>query len=281
MKRIDDLLANNPWGGGNYLPRIIAQTNEYIGHHLYYDNLNVIHPDDKQIIEAYNKKNKSDCQFNTHLLAAPFQGNPLCAKVVFLSLNPGYVERINKDTALMLENTNTTHFSLRINEIYTEFLEHRRTAIFPSKEKDGIHLYTAYQLLSDWYWYDMFANLRKDCKLDDDQFAEKVAIMQLIPYHSAKCENVITNLPTQQYTRELILSMLEQPNCPIFVVMRSEKKWAELLGIDFKDPKYIDKFILRKRDKNNHLPRKQFITSKAFERENTDYNTIVTAIKSN
>ena len=102
--------------------------------------------------------------------------------------------------------------------------------------------------------------------------------MQLIPYHSVRCKDITLDLPTQQYSKQLILYMLEQPDSPQFVVMRSEKKWAELLGIDFRDSKYKDKFILRKADKNKKPPRKQFISEKAFAQPD-DYAKIVNAIK--
>ena len=271
---LNNIIDNSPWR--NYLHDIYNQVDKPC---LYYEHLDVIHPADKPVVDAYNKRRKSDCQFNRHLLAVPFQGNPLSAKVVFLTLNPGYIERINRDAAQMLdaENIGCTRFSLRIHEYWSACYDHLASSIFPSK-KENRDVYTAFQILGDWYWYDMFAPLRKDCYLDDDTFAEKVAIMQLIPYHSVRCKDKTLDLPTQQYSKQLILYMLEQPDCPQFVVMRSEEKWAELLGIDFRDSKYKDKFILRKTDKNDNPPRKQFISEKAFAQPD-DYAKIVNAIK--
>ena len=266
---LNSIIESSPWR--NYLHDIYNQVDKPC---LYYEHLDVIHPDDKQIVDAYNKDRQSDCQLNRHILAVPFQGNPFTAKVVFLTLNPGYLERINKDAAQMLESSsiNCTRFSLRIHEYWSACYDHRASSIFPSK-KENRDVYTAFQLLGNWYWYDMFAPLRRDTGLANDAFAEKVAIMQLIPYHSTRCEKVTLNLPTQQYTKQIIHYMLEQPNCPKFVVMRSEKQWAELLGIDFQDSKYRDKFILRKRDKNDKPLRRQFITEQAFAEKN-DYATI-------
>ena len=244
---LNNIIDNSPWR--NYLHDIYNQVDKPC---LYYEHVDVIHPADKPVVDAYNKRRKSDCQFNRHLLAVPFQGNPLSAKVVFLTLNPGYIERINKDAAQMLdaENIGCTRFSLRIHEYWSACYDHRASSIFPSK-KENRDVYTAFQILGDWYWHDIFAPLRRDTGLEDDAFAEKVAIMQLIPYHSVRCRDITLDLPTQQYSKQLILYMLEQPDCPQFVVMRSEKKWAKLLEIDFRDPKYKDKFILRKTDKND------------------------------
>lgn len=271
---LNRIIESSPWR--NYLHDIYNQVDKPC---LYYEHLDVIHPDDKQIVDAYNKDRQSDCQLNRHILAVPFQGNPFTAKVVFLTLNPGYLERINKDAAQMLESAsiNCTRFSLRIHEYWSACYDHRASSVFPSK-KENRDVYTAFQILGNWYWYDMFAPLRRDTGLANDAFAEKVAIMQLIPYHSTRCEKVTLNLPTQQYTKQIIHYMLEQPNCPKFVVMRSEKQWAELLGINFQDSKYRDKFILRKRDKNDKPLRRQFITEQAFAEKN-DYATIANAIK--
>jgi hypothetical protein len=110
----------------------------------------------------------------------------------------------------------------------------------------------------------MLASLRKDCKLNTDIFNECIALIQLMPYSSTACNKAIINLPTQQYTKQLIHYLLEQPDGPLFVVMRSEPEWAKLLGIDFEDSKYKHRFILRKRDKQGHRPRSQFISENAF-----------------
>ena len=259
----DELKASSPWL--DYLNNLRSNYNGEIDSHLFYDNINVIHPDDYAIIETYNNaRKKEEHRFITNLLAAPFQGNPLTAKVVFLSLNPGYVEHSNRDLAKVFERI--TDLPQKINALWSSFLSHEATAMSPSQQDKD--LFTAYQTLVDWYWYNAFAKLRESCHLSDDVFFQKVAIVQLMPYHSIKCEKVIFDLPTMQYTKKLIHHLLKRPDCPLFVVMRSEKMWAKLLGSDSnevfdfnKDKKH---FILRKRDINEHLPRGQYINENAF-----------------
>jgi hypothetical protein len=58
--------------------------------------------------------------------------------------------------------------------------------------------------------------------------------------------------------------------------MRSEPDWEELLGINFQNSKYKNRFILRKRDKNGHRPRMQYINSNAFADDG--YNCIIKAL---
>lgn len=241
------------------------------GYHYYYEDTDLIHPDDKEVIEKYNQGRNPLYRFERHVPPFPFQGNPFCAKVVFLSLNPGYIERINRDTALLLEQTSTCIY---VNDIWYQHMIHGTSSMFPSINKTD--QYTAFQILQDWYWEDMLAPLRGDCNLKDDAFSERVALIQLIPYSSTACNKVILNLPTQQYTKQLIQYLLEQPNGPLFVVMRSEPEWEKLLGINFQNSKYKDRFILRQYNKNGHRPRAQYINSKAFA--NNGYRKLIHSI---
>lgn len=246
-----ELTALNPWAK---YPNFKGMS-----YRFYYEDTDLIHPLDKEVVDEYNNGRARQYCFERHVPPFPFQGNPFCAKVVFLSLNPGFVERINKDAALLLEHTNTCIY---VNDIWYQHMIHGSTSMFPPINQTD--QYTAYQLLQDWYWEDMLASLRKDCKLNTDIFNERIALIQLMPYSSTACNKAIINLPTQQYTKQLIHYLLEQPDGPLFVVMRSEPEWGKLLGIDFDNSRYKNRFILRKRDKQGHRPRSQFINESAF-----------------
>ena len=60
--------------------------------------------------------------------------------------------------------------------------------------------------------------------------------------------------------------------------MRSEPDWEKLLGISFQEDKYKNRFILRKRDKNGHRPRLQYINQNAFA--DNGYERILQAVNS-
>lgn len=273
---LSSLNITSPWT--DYMDDLRAKHPGQIDSHLFYDKINVIHPEDLDTVKAYNDSRKDeDARFVTNLLAAPFQGNPLTAKVVFLSLNPGYVKRLNKDLAKVFEQI--PNLPQQINSIWSGFLSHEAKSMSPSTQNN--ELFTAYQSLVDWYWHDTFATIQASSNLPKDTFFERVAVMQLMPYHSTKCNKVILKLPTQQYTKSLILHMLEQPDCPLFVVMRSEVQWAKLLfgsKEGFKTSSYKDHFILRKRNANDSRPRGQYINENAFDPG--VYQTIVNAINS-
>jgi len=273
----DTLNIISPWK--DYLNNLRARYGGEIDSHLFYDDIYVIHPDDQATVDAYNKARKEeDSCFITNLIAAPFQGNPLKAKVVFLSLNPGYVKRLNKDLAKVFERI--PNLPEQINALWSGFLSHEAKSMSPSSQNN--ELFTTYQSLVDWYWFDTFATLRDSCGMsEDDTFFERVAVMQLMPYHSTKCDRVILTLPTQQYTKNLIRQMLTQPDCPLFVVMRSEDKWSELLNYGkvrgFDNCKYKEHFILRRRyGEKEARPRGQYINANAFEEGG--YQRIIDAI---
>lgn len=252
----------NPWLRYPYVAR------------LYDEKTNLIHPDDRAIVENYNRNRPSEFCFELHVPPFPFQGNPFHSKVVFLSQNPGYVKHVNKDAALLLEQVKGLSFQL--SEEWNKHRIHDVNSLFPDQEY--VNVYQSFQLLGDWHWYNKLIQLCKDAKMPEMEFFKKVALIQLMPYSSTSCNKVITNLPSQEYTKQLILYLLEQPNAPLFVVMRSEPDWEELLGIRFHESQFKDRFVLRKRDKNGHRPRMQYINQNAFA--DNGYKRIIQAFNS-
>ena len=251
----------NPWLQYPYVAR------------LYDEGTNMIHPLDRTIVENYNQDRPSEYRFELHMPPFPFLGNPFHSKVVFLSQNPGFVEHINKDAALLLEQVKDLR--IQLSEEWNKHRIHDVSSMFPSQE--NLNVYHGFQLLGDWYWYNKLIRICKDAKMNEKAFFDKVALIQLMPYSSNSCNKVITNLPTQQYIKQLIQYLLKRSDGPLFVVMRSEPDWEELLEIDFQNSKYKNRFILRKRDKNGHRPRMQYINPNAFADDG--YKCIINAIK--
>ncbi len=69
-----------------------------------------VHPEDKQIVEEFNAVAKDDHRLILNLPPEPFQGNPLDAKVVILTLNPGYVVDCNLGKYELLEESEQKKF---------------------------------------------------------------------------------------------------------------------------------------------------------------------------
>lgn len=269
MKATDEELKKmNPW-------------KDYSFEHLYNDeNTDLIHKADKEVVEKYNEKKEEDHKFIKWVPAIPFQGNPYTAKVIFLSLNPGYVEKLNKDAAKFLRN-NCKEISKDLAKLWHKHLTHKVDSMMPPKKNEN--LYTAFQLIGDWYWVEKLEQLKKDTEFSDNDFYTKVALIELMPYSSRYCKDKTTELPTQEYTKNLIKHLLERSESdkPLFVVMRSEKYWGKLLFDDEKYPFENNKnFIIRKRDSKGRPLRAQSINENAFYNLEIDYNRIKSKIKS-
>ena len=268
MKTTDeDLKKMNPW-------------KDYSFEHLYNDEYtDLIHKADKEVIEKYNEKKDEDHKFIKWVPAIPFQGNPYTAKVIFLSLNPGYVEKLNKDAAKFLRN-NCKKISEDLAKHWHKHLTHEVNSMMPSKEENE-NLYTAFQLIGDWYWVEKLEQLKTDTKLSDKEFYEKVALIELMPYSSRYCNDITTELTTQEYTRNLIKHLLKRSKSdkPLFVVMRSEKYWRKLL-FDNENNNFENNkdFIIRKRDSKGRPLRAQSINGNAFLNLNVDYDRIKSKI---
>lgn len=67
---------------------------------LLSDKHNLVCSDDKEMIETFNASAKPEHKYHLNIPAYPWYGNPLTAKVIVLSLNPGYDERQSKIAAM-------------------------------------------------------------------------------------------------------------------------------------------------------------------------------------
>lgn len=90
---ISEIMNSNPW---------IEVKKSLVGKPLYCEGEQFVCPIDKKIIEAYNQKYKgADFEFNLCVPPDPFVGDILGAKLIILSLNPGYIDKLNRRLALL------------------------------------------------------------------------------------------------------------------------------------------------------------------------------------
>ena len=77
------------------------------GHTLWSDKVEDerIYPGDDSFIHDFNNKVESKYKYVVGVPPMPFSGNLLDAKVVILTLNPGYVEKVNKDLCINMDDT--------------------------------------------------------------------------------------------------------------------------------------------------------------------------------
>lgn len=242
----DDILKANHWNTvadechGN--EALFSKDNEYI------------YPGDEASIEKYNASATDETRFRLNTIPYPFQGNPLTAKVIILSLNAGYVTRVNDYFAKILQ-----HFpqlaegvmcfmrdNLRLQ--VEEFMPEVRYAM-----KRHPNYQDAYNMLGDWYWYDILSKWEKEGLTSEDIFSH-VALIQYIPYASEKAKDLPKDctLPSQIFAQKLVRHIANTKDT-LFVVPRAVKKWNELLGATWQKLEEEGRIIIGKNPLNQHL----------------------------
>ena len=132
-----------------------------------------IYPGDAPILHKFNGRNEPKYQFITGVPPMPFSGNLLRAKVVILTLNPGYVEKVNKDKCLEMKEAEKE-----------QLLHLMRKAL--TLDGYGIYDHTACSRdQGDHYWEKAFAKLAMDAydlpsNKEHHPIYEDIAFFQLI-----------------------------------------------------------------------------------------------------
>lgn len=233
---------NNPW------KEVAALYNESATDCLFSISQDYICSEDKAEIEKYNNSiikaadnnpRKDDILGNkmvTNIPAEPWGGNPFKARLIILSLNPGYVPEVNEKLAKLLQSN---------DEIRNAIIKYKKqTLLFDTDsflpEDDKVLLgcqiscKDAINMLGDWYWHKMFRQLREDVGIDENEFYKKVALIQYFGYSSQTAQRTLPYIPSQDFTKEMIHYIASERKEEVrFLVMRSKKEWKKLLGDDF------------------------------------------------
>ena len=224
----------------NHWPTLI---NDYY-QDLYSETREHIYPEDYDIIETFNAKEKNrDYKIITGVPAEPWQGNPLNAKVIILSLNPGYVEKCNRDKALELH----PHFREGIWSEKAITLKLEADGFLPYQQNgytdqsvieriginNGIAGYAdAMNVIGDFYWYDCLQDLNIELHQDEYKFFQNFALVQYCAYTSKKFKALPQILPSQELTKDLIRYITYNKPNTLFVIMRGLAMWEKLIDKD-------------------------------------------------
>lgn len=241
-----DILAANHWN-------IVAdkcQGNEA----LYSDNKRYIYPGDDVYIDRYNATASKETSFILNTVPYPFQGNPLTAKVVVLSLNAGYVPRVNCYFAKILQ-----HYPQLAEGVMCFMRDNLRLnvkAFMPNvgySYEEHPNYQDAFNMLGDWYWFDILSKWQNDGLSFGDIFSN-VALIQSIPYASIKAKNLPKGcvLPSQIFIKKMITYIANYTDA-IFVVPRAVKNWQKLLGLTWNQLEREDRLIIGKNPLNQSL----------------------------
>lgn len=214
---------------------------------LFSENKYYVCEKDEAMIDEYNKKLEEalvgkDEKAQREILkdkiiknipAEPWWGNPLTARLIILSLNPGYVPEVNKKLAKLLQSNDTIRKQLINFKAKTLRLEADSFLPPHDEQAEPISCKDAVNMLGDWYWYKKLKSLREEVGIDEDEFFKKIA---LIEYHGYSSETSNRTFPlrkkyleSQEFVRDMIYYIAQKDNVR-FLVMRSTEKWKGLLN---------------------------------------------------
>lgn len=184
----------------------------------------LIYPGDTTFIRAFNNNVESDYRFVVGVPPMPFSGNLLKSKIVILTLNPGYVETVNKDLCLKMSDTQKG----QLLSLMRDALKLYGDAIYDEHECSREQ--------GDHYWQNYFSRLAMDAyERPSEEFGhpiyEDIAFLQLIGYHSKKFKYSvgIKHLPSTIFTSLLVKHLAVETN-KTFLVLRSETLWQDVFG---------------------------------------------------
>ncbi|MBX3239232.1 MAG: hypothetical protein KIT80_18265 [Chitinophagaceae bacterium] len=161
--------------------------------------------EDREAVDAYNKKVGENYKIRLEVMAVPFVGDVLNSKIVLLMLNPRF-------------NENTIEFE---DERYKEKLKR----IFTHKPVDYPYFGLDPQIqVGKKYWESKLKTLI--AKYGLERVSKIISNIQFHPY-SSKEFKPIKNLPSQQYIIYLIEQAIERKS--IIVMARGEKHWRDLV----------------------------------------------------
>lgn len=233
-----DIVKENLW------PKL---TGEYMRLHWYDESIKMVYPNsyEEQVINEFNKKAKEDCRYFLGAPAEPWRGNPLTAKVVILSLNPGFKLGVNDNVQYeryrapledaMAELINTLSFQVRglltPQESYVKSHEEFKEKY--SMEGSQVLCGDALNEIGDYYWYNNINRLNINHQ-KEYEFFRNFAIVQYCAYTSVSFKDFPRGvvLPSQELTKKLIRYLAYEREDVVFVIMRSAAKWKELLDAD-------------------------------------------------
>ena len=263
------LKSKNPW------KEVADMYNPNKDNCLYGEDNNYVCSCDKDAIKKYNEKAQgTKDEIITRIPAEPWWGNPFEARLIILSLNPGYVPKVNETLAkLMQANTNIRK---KVIEFKKKTLLFETHSFFPEKEDDKNDNYPitcreAVCLLEDQYWENKLEQLKDDVKqknqfIEDTEFFKQIAMVEYHGYSSQKANRTFplrgAFLESQRFIKDMLWYIAENKKEDVrFLIMRSEDKWQNLLSKkDFFD-KY-ESLIIRKK-KSSMIS--QYITPPNFE----------------
>lgn len=251
---LEELQRRNGWV--NVLPLLS-------GNDLFFQGKKLVYPGDWECIKdkvcMYGENDTDDeKKFIVSIPPEPWSSNILTAKVVILSLNPGYVPQLNKELACMF----------RANQA-ENIMADKRSILEMRPQRESLPT----KIIGDWYWKRSLAYIGKDIYPEDpEKIMDDIAYIQTCAYASVtKISTGSKLMPSQEFTRDVIRYILTNNPHTRFLLFRAESEWKRIAGDELWS--YLEESNRLIKSKNY---RTQFVTPANIGKEN--YNNVKDSI---
>lgn len=207
----DHILYLNRWK--ELLPKLS-------GDDLYF-KYDMVFPGDEKYVYAYNDSKKSEPkkQLILNVPPEPWSGNILNSKLILLSLNPRYVEHLNKSLANMFKP-----------QIAEEIMQDKRFVL----SMNGIQFdyYEPTRILGEYYWYKNIAPLGNSVYGEQsmESIWNQISVCQYLAYTSLEAPAFKNLLPSQRFTKMVLLYLATSAENVKFLILRASSQWKTLMG---------------------------------------------------
>ena len=266
---VSELKASNPW-------RIVADKYDSSNPNCLFlddNDTSYVHPDDLNRIIQFNSRNpEKEFRIVTNTPPEPWRGNPLTARLIILSLNPGYIPEINMTLAKLLQSNPALRKELMAFRQKTLNLEAKSFLPLPEDEggKGPITCKEAEDMLGGWYWTSKLKDLRNEffgsqtpTSKREDEFYKRIALIEFHGYSSIRAKdsfppkgkNAEQFLKTQEFVAEMIrhIARTKSSNEVCFLIMRSKARWESLLNGFWNEPWFQKKLIIKEGSRNQAM----------------------------
>ncbi|MCL2416608.1 MAG: hypothetical protein FWD02_01565 [Bacteroidales bacterium] len=203
--------------------------------HYYDKNQTYATQEDLPILQEYNENVGQEHKFILDVLPCPFEGDIFNAKIIILTLNPGFSEDHNHKlyNELNLENQK------RITDYHIENLELRGTAVHSDDVTDD---------LAGNYYTSKTKIIREEYGFQMSDFA----VVQEIAYQSQGLPNPrpkklkLDKIKSAEFTRLLVRFIAKyRTDDYVFIIARNETYWKPLLQAIYSDEGRFKKHVTK------------------------------------
>lgn len=217
----EEIRQDNPW------KKIAARMSQDPSHCLFDATNAFVGPEDFDKLMSNNVP-PSEYDLVTSIPPEPWQGNPLTAKLLILTLNPGYIERQNHILAERIQNMPKMVDSISKFKAETLLLCSRSFLPDEPEKVDGLTAADYINIIGDWYWYKKFNPLFEF--VPEKELFQKVAIMQYLPYTSVSYKDKnYDGIKSMKYSQTLLKYILKERKNVTVLVLRAASKWKNII----------------------------------------------------